>query len=227
MDLLISAATQEEVSILMKHFGKKSSGIFTENFINTKTLRADLLITGPGIPLAAYHYGDALQSRKYDAAIDLGICGAFGKKLKIGEVVNVVSDYFGDLGAEDDKKFLDMFSLGLLEKNKKPFKKGLLVPGLLKLNAVKQFRKVKGVTVNKVHGNSTSIREFLSSHNADVESMEGACFFYACIMHDIPCLQLRSVSNSIEKRNKKNWNIPLAVKQMNLAAVALLNEMME
>ncbi len=41
--------------------------------------------------------------------------------------------------------------------------------------------------------------------------MEGATFFYICTGEKIPFLALRSISNRVEPRNKKNWNIPLAL----------------
>jgi futalosine hydrolase len=34
-------------------------------------------------------------------------------------------------------------------------------------------------------------------------------------MLQIPCIQLRSISNYVEPRNRSNWNIPLAIKALN------------
>jgi nucleoside phosphorylase len=55
-----------------------------------------------------------------------------------------------------------------------------------------------------------------------VESMEGAAFFYACKQMDVPCIQIRVVSNYVEKRNRDNWNIGLAIKNLNTFAVEFL-----
>lgn len=57
--------------------------------------------------------------------------------------------------------------------------------------------------------------------------MEGAAFFFACNRFKIPCLQLRSVSNYMEKRNVKNWNIPLALRLLNEAAIELIGNLQE
>jgi futalosine hydrolase len=53
--------------------------------------------------------------------------------------------------------------------------------------------------------------------------MEGAAFFYACRQFNIPCLQIRAVSNYVEKRNRDNWDIPLAIKNLNNFAIELVN----
>jgi futalosine hydrolase len=45
--------------------------------------------------------------------------------------------------------------------------------------------------------------------------MEGAAFFYACEEANVAALQVRAISNYVEKRNKENWNMPLAVKNLN------------
>ena len=52
--------------------------------------------------------------------------------------------------------------------------------------------------------------------------MEGAAVFRVCNDFNIPCMQIRSVSNFVGERNKKNWNIDLAVKNLNLYLKKLL-----
>jgi futalosine hydrolase len=45
-------------------------------------------------------------------------------------------------------------------------------------------------------------------------------------MEGIPFLQLRSVSNYVEIRDKSKWNIPLAVKQLNDKLKELILQLM-
>ena len=40
-------------------------------------------------------------------------------------------------------------------------------------------------------------------------------FFQVCEKFNIPCLQIRSVSNKVEKRDLQKWDIDLAVKNLN------------
>ena len=49
------------------------------------------------------------------------------KDLKIGDVVNVVSERFADLGVENaDGTFTDVHELGLINSNDTPFQDGVL-----------------------------------------------------------------------------------------------------
>jgi futalosine hydrolase len=45
--------------------------------------------------------------------------------------------------------------------------------------------------------------------------MEGAAFMFVCKMENQEYLQIRSISNFVEPRNLNNWNIPLAINNVN------------
>jgi futalosine hydrolase len=55
--------------------------------------------------------------------------------------------------------------------------------------------------------------------------MEGAAVFYVCQMEKIPFLQLRAISNRVEKRNRNAWNIPLPLENLRRVVLLLLNEL--
>ena len=169
-----------------------------------------VLVTGVGQMQTAFHLGAALQREKFDLVINAGICGSFRKDWNLGEVVNVVSEEFGDLGVEEaDGSFSDIFELGFWKKNSFPFEdKKLLNKDALDFKFLKIAR---GLSVNKVHGFPPSIERIVEKYNADVESMEGAGFFYACLLNKVKFLEIRSISNFVEKRNRAAWNIELAL----------------
>jgi futalosine hydrolase len=54
----------------------------------------------------------------------------------------------------------------------------------------------------------------LEKFNPDIETMEGATFFYICSLENIPFLALRAISNKVERRNKINWKIALALNNL-------------
>ena len=84
---------------------------------------------------------------------------------------------------------------------------------------------MRGITVNTVHGNNQSISEIIARLNPEVESMEGAAVFKVCEEFNIPCLQIRSVSNSVEKRNRNNWDLDLAIKNLNIEVEKIINSL--
>ncbi len=166
----------------------------------------------------AYNLTKILSRVKYDLAINFGIAGSFNRSLDIGEVVYVKSDMFSELGAEDDEKFLTLNEMGLSGQNS------------FSPEAIKQYpvlgnlKKVSGITVNTVHGNESSIKKITERLHPDIETMEGAAFYFVCENENVPAIQLRGISNYIEKRNRDNWNIPLAIKSVSEAVKQFMHE---
>ena len=219
MKILLVSATKFEVAPLLKKFKKISSNGNLVSYCFGK-LSVDVLVTGIGMTSTALHLGKVLN-RKYDWAINAGMAGSFRKNIPIGSVINVTSDCFADFGAEDGNKFLTAEEIGLgqitsyqPQIKSKAIKKNLCV-----------LPQVKGITVNTVHGNNTSIKKVIKKFNPDIESMEGAAFFFACSHEKISCIQIRAVSNYVERRNKKKWEIKIALKNLNIAIETILNSL--
>jgi futalosine hydrolase len=62
-------------------------------------------------------------------------------------------------------------------------------------------------------------------YHADLESMEGAAFFYACLSDGVPFAEIRSVSNYVAERDKSHWNVPLAIQNLDKTLDLLLKEL--
>lgn len=214
MKILIVAATFFEIKPLLSFLGYRSKKEFVVKSFFFLQKSIDVLITGVGMMHTAFHLGSFLANKKYNLAVNVGIAGSFDKKIKLGEVVNVVEDRIADLGVENGEKFLDVVQMKLVKKNEIFFK--------INSSGLKELKKVKAITVNKIHGNEKSIKKIVHKYNPQIESMEGAAFFYSCSTYKIPCLQIRAISNYVEKRNKKKWKIPLAVKNLNEMVVKVI-----
>lgn len=220
MKILIVAATRAEVSALLKaeHQGLETGLFPCENY--------DVLITGVGIHATVFHLTRCLSQRSYDLIINAGICGSFDKQRQLAEVVNVITDFFGDLGAESPDGFLDAYSLGLCGKNNFPFVDGKLCSAdRSDIQAIGELPKVSGTTVQTVHGAQQSIDDFLKSNAADTESMEGAAVFYVAAMMNTKCIQIRAISNYVEARNRAAWKIKEAIENLNLQVQKIINEL--
>ena len=90
---------------------------------------------------------------------------------------------------------------------------------------MQKLRKVEGITVNTVHGNEPSILIAINRFHPQVETMEGASFFFCSRLQGINCLQIRAVSNYAEKRNKSEWYVPFAVENLNKFGILLLEDL--
>lgn len=223
MKVLLVSATSFEIEPLQAglRLVKKHEGHITS--YTAKNLELDVLLTGVGMVATAYWLGRTLASRSYDVAINAGICGSFDRNIPIGVVVNIVEDSFPEMGAEDGEYFLSLIDLDLLGRDEFPFTNGVLENrDLFDHPTLNTLRKVKGITVNKVHGHAASIQKLLKISKPEIETMEGAAFLYACQSIGLKCLQLRAVSNYVETRDKSGWNIPLAIRNLNQTLTELL-----
>ncbi|MDB5144944.1 MAG: mqnB [Mucilaginibacter sp.] len=191
----------------------------TEFEVGIKNQDIEFLITGVGMVATAFALGKHLTTHQYDLAINLGIAGSFDRNIALGEVVEVVEDNLPELGAEDDEEFLTIESMGFGES---------IFHSTAALSDYGNFalKKCTAITVNTVHGHETSIKKLTGRLQPQLESMEGAAFFYACKQAGVPCLQIRAVSNYVEKRNRDAWQIGLAIKNLNSFAVDFLKEVL-
>ncbi len=218
--LVIVAATPFEIAPLQEYLKAQ----FTEEepwLFENKSLQVKILITGVGLTHTAYFLGRLLAPGSAELAVNAGLAGAYNRNLAIGDVVNVVSERFGDLGVEEaDGQFTDIHQLGLLSPDEAPFQFGALHnPGAAESSFLPTAH---GLSVNKVHGYAPSIEAIRKKYGSDIETMEGAAFFMACLYAGIPFLEIRSISNYVEARNKDNWNLPLAIERLNVVLIQLL-----
>lgn len=170
----------------------------------------DVLVAGVGMVNTTLNLTKQLSVKTYDLVINMGIAGAF-TDINIGEVVEVIQDSFSEIGFENGIEF-EQFSDFRIDTN-------------YSVEGKTNLQKVKGITVNTVHGNEDSIADIVKKNNPDVESMEGAAVLKVCEEFKIPCMQIRSISNKVEKRNKANWDIPLAIQNLNNEVAKIITEL--
>lgn len=207
MKILIVAATRAEVSGLCAAFTLPEG-----DFMQTAAF--DVLITGVGMTATAFALGKYL-SPVYKLVVNLGIAGCYDWQFSLGSVLSITQDTFSELGAEDKNDFLTIDSLGF-------GKSSYTAKNDLSMDHFTGLPQVSGITVNKVHGNKLSIKAIEQRLHPVTESMEGAAVFYSCEQAGIPCIQVRSISNYVEERNRSTWKIGLAVNNLNNWAIEFL-----
>ena len=208
MNILIVAATKFEVQPLLDFLEIKyiTNGMqYSEKTFDNKQIQ--VLITGVGMVNTALMMG-RYSTNLYNLTLNVGVAGAFDKTLQLGELVEITEDCLSELGAEDGDNFITYDQLHLGGTH---IYNTFTNDEYLKINNLK---KVKGITVNTVHGNHASIEKIKKRHHPDVESMEGAAFIASC-GHAKHYTQIRAISNYVEKRDKSKWNMPLAIKNLN------------
>jgi len=210
--ILLVTATSPEADVLKKIRGMVSvpEGYRFGNF------EINFLVTGVGSISTAWTLKQWISiNEKPDLAINVGIAGSYRDELIIGDVVMPISDCFADAGIEDNENFLTFSEAGLISSDEFPFREGIIYTDNIYTNKIKSILKpVRAITVNTASGSENSIKKWLKKFNPDIETMEGATFFYICSRENIPFLALRAISNRVEPRNKKNWDIDLALNNL-------------
>ena len=218
MRILIVAATDPEVAQILERMYSTP----TENpCVDTYTHGAheiDVLITGVGMVATAAWCSRALEQNTYDLALNLGVCGSFDEFLEPGTVVHIVSDRLAELGAEDGDRFLSLEELELQGESEFV---NLDPPSNAELD---QLPSVTAITVNTVHGNERTIAAVTERFRPQVESMEGAAFMSACLMHKLQFAQVRAVSNLVERRNRESWKMADAIRNLSVSALRIIDQ---
>jgi futalosine hydrolase len=210
--VLIVFATSSEAEIL-----NKIQGIIPCNdgyLLGKCTI--SLLVTGVGGISTAWGMKQWLSNNPHpDLAINAGIAGSFSQEFKTGDVVMPVTDCFADMGIESGDKVITLAEAGLSDPDLSPFEGGIIRAGNKYIDAAGNIlKRVNGITVNTCSGSVSTIARLKNKFNPDIETMEGATFFYICAREKIPFLSVRAISNKVEPGSRDSWDIPLALSNL-------------
>jgi len=204
-EVLIVTATATEAEAFT------NSG-FAPGTINIKVLNTGVGTMATALGLMRYLAGNEPPC----LALNAGIAGSFRKEIPVGTTGIVARDCFADFGIDNRGKFLTAVEARLVEPGTPPYNS----TGWIECNneytrrLAGRFHFLTGITSDTVSGSETRIKMLMDSYNPDVETMEGASFFYICALEKIPFMAVRAVSNMIEERDHSNWDIPLALRSL-------------
>jgi futalosine hydrolase len=203
MKIIISSATEFEVAVSNQKIKSK------------KGVDISFVVTGIGMLATAINLSKIIYEQQPDFIIQVGIAGCFDVSIPLGKTVLVEEEFLGDLGVNENGKWKDVFDLGLIKSNTKPFKKKGIINAKVKEFNCLDLPIVNSVTVNQISTDKTHIQHLIKKYNPCIETMEGAALHYVCNLHKIPYLQIRSISNYIGERDKAKWKIKLAIDNLN------------
>jgi futalosine hydrolase len=208
--ILYVTATKAEAGTMNKIRGVRSVQTGFEN------IDISALVTGVGAAATGWSLKEWIRlNGKPDLAINAGIAGSFREEYSIGDVVMPYSDCFADSGIEDGDEFITLHEAGLISQDELPYRDGsLYMDDLLRDKLESTVKPVKAITVNTATGSESTRVKLIQKFNPDIETMEGATFFYICSKENVPFLALRAISNKVERRNRADWNVALALNNL-------------
>jgi len=163
-----------------------------------------------------------LENYDVDLMILFGIGGGY-KDALIGDVMVAQSENYAEEGILTEYGWKSMEFIGFpLLKNEIEYFNTFPMDSLLSQLAVKVsgdlgFNTAYGnfITVSQCSGTRESGELLKNRFDGICENMEGAAVAHICALYGIPVIEIRGISNIIEKRELIKWNIPLAVSNCN------------
>jgi len=214
--ILFITATSVEAEAFMNVAGLKPHSTGTGYRYNN--IDIELLVAGVGTAATTWKMTKWLSLNKPpDLAINAGIAGSFNPLIKIGDVVMPVSDCFADAGIEDGDRFLTLREAGIVSDNDIIYCDNPFCNKLIPI-----VKPVKAITVNTATGSEATKEKLIAKFNPDIETMEGAAFFYVSSLEKTPFIAIRAISNMVERRDKSKWDIQLALKNLTIKLTEIL-----
>lgn len=169
---------------------------------------ADLIAVGVGPARAAAATATALttaalEGAPYGLVVSTGIAGGFAPHAPVGSLVVADEITAADLGAQTPDGFLPVTELGFGTVTHHP-------PEALvrEIAAATGARPGAVLTVSTVTGTAVRAAQLRERHpSALAEAMEGFGVAEAAVVHGVPVLEIRAVSNPVGPRDRAAWRI--------------------
>jgi futalosine hydrolase len=236
--IVIIAAVPQEIELLEKalaHSGRVKTGGY--EYVEGTVGNLRVVVCGGGVGKVNAAAATAVMIDRYQPqlVINTGCAGAYiGSGLSIGNLVVASEEVLADDGVvvTDGWKDLRYMSLPSVEQG------GLNCYNLLPLSRhasekAMQLADYYGVflmrgrfaTVSTCSGTRQHGAALSHRWNALIESMEGAAVAQVCLRCGVDCLEIRGISNMVEERDLKKWDIPRAAESAQRFILKYLEEM--
>ena len=242
MDILVLTATAFEQETLRRCIAHRTTRTFayrarTEGNLGTR--RVVLIETGIGAVNTSQALTAALETGRPDFVLQIGVGGAYaGSKLNVGDLAVATEENDGELGILTPDGWLPADTIGIpvLGRNRNHYNTfpidttlaGSAITHILNASWPHPAPAVHSgpfVTVQQCSGLAARGSELAARFNAICESMEGAAAAHLCTLYEVPFVELRGISNLVEDRNPAAWKLPLASRNAQQAARALVENL--
>jgi futalosine hydrolase len=195
-----------------------------------------LCVGGMGKVNAAHAATLMLAEFAPEALIVFGVGGAYPSSgAAIGDVALAHEEIAGDEGVLTNEGFKDTEYIGIpllktvsaVIYNTYPAPEALLKRALHTLATSGEPGSSNVhfgtfVTLSTCTGTAQRAKELEDRHQGLCENMEGAAIAQVAGLHNIPWLEVRGISNIVENRDLKKWNIPMAAEAAQKAVARIL-----
>ncbi len=191
-------------------------------------------ISGIGKTNAAHTASVLIRNYLPAMIINFGIGGAYPSSgLNVGDIAIATKEVYADEGVDLKSGFHTLRKIGipLLQTGRRryfnefPLDKSLSKSAFDAAHPLFSSRKGTFSTVSTCTGTTERARELSERFRAICENMEGAAIAHICRLYEIPCVEIRSISNMVEERNTSKWDVRLAAENCQNAVIAFLDSL--
>jgi adenosylhomocysteine nucleosidase/futalosine hydrolase len=173
---------------------------------------AEVAFCGVGLTAAAHATTKLIHERRPDVLIMAGIAGVYpGSRFQIGDTVLVASEREADLGFFTHAGFRHLSKLELDMD--------------FEVNTVLHCPHLPAdPPLPLAHSNSmnAALAPFVETEGVDVENMEGAAFFHACLQAGQTFFEVRSISNEV-KLEHEDWDFETSIRNLTQGVNTLID----
>jgi futalosine hydrolase len=192
------------------------------------------VISGIGKTNAAH--ATALLAREYPLSlvIGFGVGGAYpGKGLKVGDIAVATKEVYADEGVllKDGFHPLNVIRIPLVRLPRRRLFNEFPLDRHLSRAALRSSRHVANAkagtfnTVSLCTGTETRAKELSERFGAICENMEGAAIAQLCSLYEVPFVEMRGISNIVEDRDIRKWDIGLAAENCQKALLEFVSSL--
>jgi len=191
-------------------------------------------ISGIGKTNAAHAASVLIRNYLPAMIVNFGIGGAYpASGLNVGDIAIATKEVYADEGVCLKNGFHTLRKIGIpfLRSGRRryfnefPLDKSLCKSAFDAAHVLFSSKIGTFSTVSTCTGTAERARELSGRFHAICENMEGAAIAHICCLYDIPCVEIRGISNIVDERDISKWNITLAVENCQRAVRAFLDKL--
>ena len=236
--ILILAATPQEIVLLEHALGTAARRYtVTFEFVEGTLGNLPVIICAGGIGKinAAAATAALIELCHPRLVINTGCAGAYlASGLTVGGLAVASDECLGDEGVLTSKGWQDLRFMGIptvihgsrlyhnaIPLSKHPAEKAMQLADYFGV----KLARGRFITVSTCSGSRQRGEELARRFHGICENMEGAAVAQVCLRYGIDCLEIRGISNLVDERNMKTWDIPRAVEAAQRFVLKYIEEM--
>jgi len=188
-------------------------------------------ISGMGKTNAAHAATVLIDKFSPSCIVNLGIGGAYPSSgLKVGDIAVAEKEVYADEGVllKDGLHSFEITGIPLLKVrgrkyyNEFPADKRLARLALKAAGVISHCKSGVFLTVSSCTGTRKRAGELAGKFSPICENMEGAALAHICRIYGVPFVEIRGISNIVEDRDMKKWDVKLAAENCQKAVLQFL-----